>query len=114
MLAGEDRQIFSSLCLGDAGAIAVSANIHLEWFVRLDQLVAAGKLAVARRIFHRPLPLMRLLFAEPKPAPVKFLLAQQKWIREELRQPMQAASSQRHSTCSLLGRSWEVAELVEL
>jgi 4-hydroxy-tetrahydrodipicolinate synthase len=93
VLAGEDHQIFSTLCLGGAGAIAASAHIRPELFVRLFNRVQASELDEARGIFYRLLPVIQLLFDEPNPAPVKAALAQAGWMEKELREPMQAASA---------------------
>jgi 4-hydroxy-tetrahydrodipicolinate synthase len=92
VLAGEDQQIFSTLCLGGAGAITAAAHIRPELYVRIAQLVRAEKINEARQLFYRLLPLIQLLFAEPNPALVKAALAMKGEIRDELRAPMQAAT----------------------
>ncbi len=93
VLAGEDQQILSTLCLGGSGAIAASAHIRPDLFVRIAQTVREGKLDQARQMFYRLLPLIQLLFAEPNPGPLKAALATMGLIRDELRMPMQAASA---------------------
>ncbi|MNF45986.1 4-hydroxy-tetrahydrodipicolinate synthase [compost metagenome] len=93
VLTGEDAQIFTTLCLGGRGAIAASAHIRPQAFVRLADCVAAGELDTARSIFQGLLPLIQMSFAEPNPAPVKSLLALQGLIRDELRPPMQRSSA---------------------
>ncbi|MFM0055064.1 4-hydroxy-tetrahydrodipicolinate synthase [Paraburkholderia phytofirmans] len=92
VLAGEDINIFNTLCLGGSGAIAASAHVRPERFVELYRALAAGRLADGRRIFHALAPLIQALFVEPNPAPVKALLAAQGLIRDELRMPMTRAS----------------------
>lgn len=92
VLAGEDAQIFATLCHGGTGAIAASAHIHPERFVAMAERVAAADLVGARAIFRELQPLIRLAFVEPNPAPVKSLLALRGLIRDELRAPMQASS----------------------
>jgi 4-hydroxy-tetrahydrodipicolinate synthase len=94
VLTGEDLQIFSTLCLGGAGAIAASAHLHPELFVRLAELIRDEKLTQAREIFYRLLPMIQLLFAEANPAPVKAALAHLGIVCDELREPMQRASDQ--------------------
>jgi 4-hydroxy-tetrahydrodipicolinate synthase len=42
VLAGEDIQIFATLCLGGAGAITAAAHIRPDLFVRLANLVHQG------------------------------------------------------------------------
>jgi 4-hydroxy-tetrahydrodipicolinate synthase len=92
LLAGEDHQLLSTLCLGGSGAILASAHLRPDLFVRLAQHVQAGELEEAREIFYRLLPMIQLLFKEPNPGPLKAALAMMGWMREELRAPMQTAS----------------------
>ncbi|MFM0238744.1 4-hydroxy-tetrahydrodipicolinate synthase [Paraburkholderia phytofirmans] len=92
VLAGEDINMFNTLCLGGSGAIAASAHVRPERFVEMYRALAAGRLADGRRIFHALAPLIEALFVEPNPAPVKALLAAQGLIRDELRMPMTRAS----------------------
>ena len=89
VLAGEDTQIFTSLCLGGAGAISASAHVRADLYVLLQRQVEEGDLASARRTFYRLLPWMQAAFAEPNPAAVKAALALQGLIGDELREPMQ-------------------------
>lgn len=93
VLAGEDQQMLATLCLGGSGAIAASAHIRPDLFVRIAQMVREGKLETAREMFYRLLPLIQLLFAEPNPGPLKAALATIGLMRDELRMPMQAASA---------------------
>jgi len=92
VLAGEDAQIFSTLCLGGAGAIAASAHVRPDLFVALHRAVVEQRLADARRFAHALAPLIRSLFAEPSPAPLKALLAHDGLLRNELRAPHMPAS----------------------
>ncbi len=94
VLAGEDAQLFSTLCMGGSGAIAASAHSQPQQFVRLAECIAAGDITAARAIFQRLLPLIQLSFAEANPAPVKSLLALQGLIGDELRAPMQRSSAE--------------------
>lgn len=92
VLSGEDAEVFNTLCLGGCGAIMASAHIRPNLFVRLARLVQDNELDEARRIFYRLLPLIRLLFTEPNPGPLKAALAALGMASDELRSPMQAAS----------------------
>lgn len=94
ILAGEDAHIGINHALGGAGAIAAAVHIRPELWVRLWRLLEAGEQAAANTLFYAMLPLIRLLFAEPNPAPVKALLAQQGLIADgALRLPMTPASA---------------------
>ncbi len=93
VLAGEDAQIFGSVALGAAGAIAASAHWQTERFVQVLQRLAQQRLDDARQLWHALLPRIEALAAEPNPAPIKALLAQAGWLRNELRAPMVPASA---------------------
>jgi 4-hydroxy-tetrahydrodipicolinate synthase len=93
VLAGDDANIFSTLAQGGRGAIAASGHIHTTQLVQLMRWIQDGNLKQAQTAWHAWLPLIEALFAEPNPAPVKALLAQQGWIQPELRVPMTPASA---------------------
>lgn len=93
VLSGEDHLIFTTLCLGGAGAIAAAAHVHPERHVQVYERFRAGDVAQAREIAYQLLPITRALFAEPNPGPIKALLAQQGFVAEELRLPMTPVSS---------------------
>jgi len=88
VLAGEDHQIFTTLCQGGTGAIAASAHLHPAQFVALFDAVQANRLDDARRLHHGLAPLVQTLFAEPSPGPVKSILAALGEIGATLRAPM--------------------------
>lgn len=92
VLAGEDAQIFATLALGGTGAIAASAHAHTTHFVALVQSLQRGDLPTARTLWQSLQPHVTACFAEPNPAPIKAWLAQQGWMRQALRAPMQPAS----------------------
>lgn len=92
VLAGEDAQMFATLTLGGTGAIAASAHWRAPEFVELMALLREGHLAEARRGWQALLPWVEMCFAEPNPAPLKAVLAQAGWMRNELRAPMMPAS----------------------
>lgn len=94
VLAGEDLQVFSTLCLGGSGAIAAAAHLHPELFVQMAGLIRDDKLTQARDIFYRLVPMIQLLFVEANPGPLKAALAHFGLVDNELRDPMQRASDQ--------------------
>lgn len=92
VLAGEDVQLFTTLCLGGSGGILASAHIRPDLFARIAACVKTEQLSEARQIFYHLLPLIKLLFEEPNPGPLKTALAMMGEMRDELRSPMQQAS----------------------
>ena len=92
VLAGEDTQIFSAMCLGAHGAISAGAHLHTRRIARVIALLEGGHLHLARELWQ-PIPgLMEVLFAEPNPALIKAFFAQQGRMTDELRAPMATAT----------------------
>ena len=93
ILAGEDHQILSTLCQGGAGAIAASAHLHTDLFVAMHGALRDGRLREARALHHALAPLVRALFSEPNPGPLKAALAAQGLIATpSVRAPLTPAS----------------------
>ena len=103
VLAGNDLEIFTTVCAGGSGAIAASAHWRPERFVALYRALTEGRLDEGRRIFHALVPQIQLAFAEPNPAPIKALLAGSGWVRNELRLPMTRASEALTERLAALG-----------
>ncbi|EHK66079.1 4-hydroxy-tetrahydrodipicolinate synthase [Achromobacter arsenitoxydans] len=93
VLAGEDLQSLSVLCLGGTGMIAAAAHIRPELFVAMHRAVLGERLEEARRLFHALAPVIQLVFGEPNPGPLKAQLARQGLLSNELRLPMLPASA---------------------
>lgn len=92
VLSGEDALIFANACMGGHGAIAAAAHVRPDLYRRMLAHVRAGELAPARQLHYALLPWIRLLFAEPNPAPLKAALAMMGLISDGLRLPMTEAS----------------------
>ena len=92
IFAGDDSLLLQTMNTGGIGAISAAAHIRPNLYVKIYNLVVAGKHAEACMLFNTLLPLIQLLFMQPNPAPVKALLAHQGRIAEELRLPMTAVT----------------------
>jgi 4-hydroxy-tetrahydrodipicolinate synthase len=91
-LCGEDSALLAHFSGGGTGAIPASAQIRPDLFVKLTRLAQEGQHDAASALFDVLAPVIRLLFSEPNPAPVKKALALQGMINDELRLPMTPAS----------------------
>jgi 4-hydroxy-tetrahydrodipicolinate synthase len=91
-LCGEDAAFLAHFTEGGQGAIPASAHIRPDLFIAVMKLARQGRHEEARAIFDLLKPLIRLLFSEPNPAPIKKALALQGMIADELRMPMMPAS----------------------
>ncbi|WP_310227094.1 4-hydroxy-tetrahydrodipicolinate synthase [Paenibacillus qinlingensis] len=77
VLCGEDTLLYAALQAGAKGVMSASANVETEKFVSFIRSFVEGAHAQSHREFAELLPLIRLLFQEPNPAPIKWLLQQQ-------------------------------------
>lgn len=71
VFSGEDGLTFPILALGGSGVISVVANIVPEMMVEMYDAVKKGDLATAKRLHFELAPLIRALFTETNPIPVK-------------------------------------------
>ncbi len=92
VLAGDDMQIFTTLCLGGHGAISAAAHVRPDLYVAMYDLLKEQRLDDARAIARRLQPMIAALFAEPNPAPIKALLAAQGFMLDGVRLPLLPAS----------------------
>jgi 4-hydroxy-tetrahydrodipicolinate synthase len=95
ILCGTDENWFGSLCMGASGGILASANVRTAEFIEVQQLVAACRIPEARAAFDNLLPLIRLLFQESSPSPLKWLLTHQGIIASDaVRLPLTGISTE--------------------
>ncbi|ALM87373.1 4-hydroxy-tetrahydrodipicolinate synthase [Bordetella sp. N] len=91
-VCGEDMALCSFFLAGGRCAIPAAAHVRPDLFVAMMRLAQAGRVAEARALENQLKPLVRLLFSEPNPAPIKKALAMAGLIQDELRPPMMPAS----------------------
>jgi 4-hydroxy-tetrahydrodipicolinate synthase len=91
VMAGEDMQALNTLCLGGAGVILASAHVRPDLHVAMYEAVAAGRLEQAQAIFHALAPVIRLLYEQPNPGPLKAALRAMHGCSAEVRAPMTGA-----------------------
>jgi 4-hydroxy-tetrahydrodipicolinate synthase len=95
VLTGEDAQYFDALADGADGGILASAHVETETFAEIRDLLAAGAREAAQARWRSVADLVRLLFSEPSPAPIKYWLWRSGLIeRAEVRLPMTEVSAE--------------------
>ncbi|THF79598.1 4-hydroxy-tetrahydrodipicolinate synthase [Cohnella fermenti] len=75
VLCGEDALLPEMLLAGAAGGFLASANAHTARFLDVLRLFREGRAAEGAARFEELQACIRLLFREPNPAPLKWLLA---------------------------------------
>jgi len=71
VLSGEDALTFSIMALGGHGVICAVGNVIGREYRDMVHLMLEGRYAEAREIHYRTLPVVRALFLETNPVPVK-------------------------------------------
>jgi len=98
LLSGNDDTALAYILLGGHGVISVTANVAPRAMADMCAAALAGRLADARAINARLMPLHTRLFVEANPIPVKWALAEMGLIGPGLRLPMTALAAQHHDT----------------
>lgn len=88
LYAGNDSQIYLSLALGGLGVISVASNLYPRAVVKITDLYFEGRHKESHKQQLALLPLIRALFAETNPSPVKYALSRRGLCREEVRLPL--------------------------
>jgi 4-hydroxy-tetrahydrodipicolinate synthase len=86
--SGDDSLTLPIMAVGGRGVISVSANIIPGECAEMAAAVGRGEWARARELHFRMLPLIRALFLETNPIPVKAALAAMGFCGDELRLPL--------------------------
>jgi 4-hydroxy-tetrahydrodipicolinate synthase len=71
VLTGEDSLTYPLMALGGDGGICAVGNVIGREYTTMCKLMKEGKWAEAREIHYRTLPLVKTLFIETNPVPVK-------------------------------------------
>ncbi len=93
VLTGEDTLFYFNIVNGGSGGILAAAHLRTECFTKTRQLVQQNDHHKALQEWNRISKIIPLLFKEPNPAPVKYVLAKKGLIRsEEVRLPLVSVS----------------------
>jgi len=92
ILSGDDSLTLPLMALGGKGVIAVITNIMPRETHELAAAALAGDFARARELHYRMLPLMRVLFLETNPIPVKYAASLMGKCTAEMRMPLTTMS----------------------
>lgn len=88
VVSGDDALILPMIAVGATGVVSVAANIIPTEMAQLCEAANANDYARAREIHYKVLPLIKALFLESNPIPVKAALAKMGLIQNNLRLPL--------------------------
>jgi 4-hydroxy-tetrahydrodipicolinate synthase len=88
ILSGDDSATLPLMALGAKGVISVITNVMPREMTEMVSAALAGNYTRAREIHYQMLPLMRALFIETNPIPVKHAMSLLKKCSAEVRMPL--------------------------
>lgn len=71
VLSGDDFTAMPTMSIGGKGVISVVSNIHPEGMVELTEAALNGDVTKAQEMHYRLFQLMKCMFCNPSPGPVK-------------------------------------------
>ncbi len=94
VLSGDDSLTLPLMSLGAKGVISVAANIAPSAVAELCRMMEVGNVERAQTLHRQLFPLIRALFFETNPIPVKAAMSSLKLCRDELRLPLLPMSAE--------------------
>ncbi len=88
LLSGEDTLTFPALCIGWDGVICTSSNLIPDLWVKMYRFFNEKKIKEAASIHLKIFPLIKSLFLEGNPAPLKYAMKSIGLYNGELRSPL--------------------------
>lgn len=88
MLSGDDMLTLPLMAIGGTGVVSVVANILPKETAALVKACAAGDYAKARELHYKLMPVVRSMFIETNPIPVKTAMGMLGLCSEEMRLPL--------------------------
>ena len=96
LISGDDLSALEFMRAGGCGEISVTANIAPAEVARMCELLAEGNVEAAREVDRKIQSLHKTLFLEANPIPVKWALAEQGKIKNNIRLPLTSLASEYH------------------
>ena len=94
LYAGNDSAIYTALALGGSGVISVLSNAYPHEVSEMCDLYFSGKQAQSLDEQIRALPLIRALFCETNPSPIKYVMKRLGYCSGEVRLPLDEVSAE--------------------
>lgn len=107
--SGNDSQIYPTLALGGIGVISVMSNLMPKTTHHICQSYFEGEEDEALRLQFKLLPLIKALFMETNPTPVKYAMAMRGLCSPEVRLPL--AEPRESTKQEIIRRLDEIGEL---
>ncbi len=95
VMSGDDSLTLPMMAVGARGVISVAANPAPGEMSRMCELFLKGEIEEAKKIHHRLFGLIKALFVETNPIPVKYAMHLMGYCSPEMRLPLTGLSEKR-------------------
>lgn len=106
--SGDDGLALPLWAVGGLGVISVASNLIPSCLVKCWKAWEGGDLAEARQLFYKMLPLLKALFLETNPVPLKAALGLAGKMEDEMRLPMCPPKAETVEALKPLLREWRL------
>lgn len=106
--SGDDGLALPLWSVGGLGVISVASNLIPGALVKTWKAWEAGNLAEARQLFYKMLPLLKALFLETNPIPLKAALGLAGMMGDEMRLPMCPPKAETVEALKPLLKEWSL------
>lgn len=112
-LTGNDDTYAAAISMGACGVISVTANVVPDLCSAIFSSYQQGNLERFAIVRDALQPLHKLLFAEPSPGPVKYVLSKLGFMRNKLRMPLAPIGSALRTKLDKVMRDLNLEPMVE-
>ena len=95
VMSGDDALTLPMMSVGARGVISVAGNIAPKEMSRMCELFLRGEIEEAKKMHHRLFGLIKTLFVETNPIPVKYAMHLMGYCSPDMRLPLTALSINR-------------------
>jgi len=102
VMSGDDSLTLPMMSVGARGVISVVSNVVPAETSRMCRLFLEGKPAEAAQLHHKLFPLVKAMFVETNPIPVKYAVSLLGFCRPEPRLPLTPLAAEKRKTLETL------------
>ena len=105
--SGDDGLTLPLLAIGGAGVISVASHVVGNDMQLMIRAFEEGKHELAAKIHRALLPLVRALFAQPNPSPIKYAMTKLGFDTLDVRMPMMEMTAEEKATFDLIWDTYQ-------
>jgi len=102
VISGDDSLTLPMMSIGASGVISVVSNIYPKETAEMCRLAAMGNFTEASKIHYKLFPIIKALFCETNPIPIKYAASLKGFCQPDMRLPLLPFSEEKREKLSKL------------